>query len=263
MPRSTLRRSVSERVRAMQAVSSVGHRGSLMPAAARSALVELLLSEFADTLPGPLAVKVRTADLPGTMTDWFFAASVYGAVAHDPVLAARFLEMVDSDPREAGLALATVLASKQDPPPRNAAEHLCDILGLTLQLGAAGCVLCSRLVLFFALASLIRSPAATLAPISVFPTLYGLGLVALAQQGGIPAARWLTLAAAWVGLEALQGPRLLEALRRLPARLTGVTVLLPRRAEAFDVVWRLQSLLALLGVLWALCCALAHSGAVH
>src|SRR5262245_4327043 len=134
MSNATLTRTLSDRVAAMRAGQHNGSApGRLPPPAARSVLVELLLADFGATLPAPLATRLRAADSPSTAIDWLFAGAVYRAVAHDPYLVTQFLALIGSDPRAAGVAMAMALASKQEPPPRDAAWHHRDWVGLLLQ----------------------------------------------------------------------------------------------------------------------------------
>ena len=131
MSSTTLVKSLSERVEAVRAANVNGPEPGRLPlVATRSAIVDLLLEDLAAAVPAPLAAPLRAADSPGTALDWLFAGAVYLAVADDPYLAGRFLVLVADDPRAAGLAMATALASKQEPPPRSAAWHRRDRLGL-------------------------------------------------------------------------------------------------------------------------------------
>jgi hypothetical protein len=256
MSRTTLRRSLSDRVDRMRVEQPTGAASRLPPVALKSALVELLLSEFAASLPGPLAAKVRSTDCPGTALDWLAAAAVHRAVAHDPVFSQKFLELVETDPSAAGQAMATALAAKQEPPPRDAAWHRRDRLGLFLQLAAAALVLAGRFALFAALARVIGFPVM---PGDIVRVMSGLGLLDAARVGGLVPSLWLTVALVWAGLEATAVPRALEALRRLPATLRHNPPPLSWRVDAFHVVWYLQAASVFCMTLAALCRSVAAS----
>lgn len=260
MPDTTLARSLSDRIEAMRARQGDSAAPPEPPAvAARSVLVDIVLDDLAATMPAPLAVRIGAADSPGTAVDWLFAGAVYRTVADDPYLASQFLTLVGDDPRAAGVALVRALASKQEPPPRDAAWHRCDHLGLWFQLGAAAIVLAARVALFVALASLIRPPATPPAQAELARTMCGIALFEAGQSGGPKALVWLTFAVVWAGLEASRAPRLLETLRRLPAKLRGAPAPLSWRADTFEVLWRVQTGLVFIVVLAALCRALAVS----
>jgi hypothetical protein len=220
--------------------------------------VEVLFNEFAATLPAPLAARLRAADSPGTTIDWMFAGAVYRAVADDPFLAAQFLARIETNPREAGMAMASALASKQEPPPRDAAWHRRDRLGLTLQLGVAALVLIGRFMLFMALAALIQPPMTPITPSTVLPVMLGLDLFQAARDGGLANSPWLALAVVWVGVEALAVPHLLEFLRQLPARLQRNPPPLSWRIDTFFVLWYMQAMIPLLIVEAALFLAMGR-----
>jgi hypothetical protein len=247
MSSTTLTRSLSERVgaiRVRQSNRSVPDR--LPPAAGRSLLVEVLLAEFAAAMPEPLAARLRAADSPGTAIDLMFAAAVYRAVAGDPHLTRTFLTMVGSNPRAAGVALATALASKQEPPTRDTGWHRRDWAGLVLQLVAACLVLLFRCLLVVVAAAVLRPIEATAILRSRLPDLIGPELFSGIPTGDLPASVILALAAVWLGLEAVAAPRLFESLRQLPARRRGLPPPLAWRADAFHVVWYVQASGALL-----------------
>lgn len=259
MADTTLARSLSDRIESMRVrrADAVAARAASPAAATRSVLVEVLLEDLAATMPAPLAARVRAGKSPGTAVDWLAAGAVYRAVAHDRYLAGQFLKLVDDNPRAAGVALAWALASKHEPPPRDAAWHRRDRLGLVLQFLAAALVLVARLALFVKLASSIRPAATSLRGADILPSLYGLRLCEIGQGGGLVSMVWLPIALVWAGLEVAYSPQLLEQLRRLPARLRGQPPPLPWRADAFLVVWSAQAVLVYFIVLTALCRALA------
>ncbi len=260
MSSTTLTNSLSERVAEIRGSTSGVSTASRLPAAsARSLLVDVLLADFAQALPELFASRVRTAGTTMTAMDLMFAAAVYRAVADDPFLAREFLARVDADPRAAGLALARALAAKQEPPPRDAAWHRRDCLGLMLQIVAVVLIVLGRYALFVFLAAPIGPPATPITQSSVLPVMLGLDLFRKASQVGSKESMWLTLAVAWTALEASAVPHLLEFLRRLPAVMRREPPPLPWRIDAFHVVWYAQTVDVEFLALAALCRALALS----
>jgi hypothetical protein len=249
MSHTTLTKSLSECVTALRAGQTAGSPPDrLPPPAARSVLVEVLLAEFGATLPEPFAARVRTADSPGTAIDWMFAAAVYRAVADDPFLAKQFLARVDSDPRAVGIAMATALASKQEPPRRDAAWHHVDWAGLFLQLSAAAIILVARWLLLIPLASLVRPSVMTASLTSNMGEWFGPGRLTGLRASEVTVSILLTMAAVWLCLEAVVVPRLLEWLRQLPARRRGFPPPLAWRTDTFYVLRYVQAMAVLLVV---------------
>jgi hypothetical protein len=216
------------------------------PAAARSVLVEVLLAEFAAALPEPFAARVRAANNPGTAMDWMFAGAVYRAAAYDPYLAAQFLARIDADPRAAGLAMTKALASKQEPPLRDAAWHRRDWAGLILQLSAAAIIFFAGRLLLILIASLINPFMAKTTLTSIRANWVGPDLLPDLRAIELIVSILLTIAVLWLSLELVVVPRLLELLRQLPARWRGFSPPLAWRIDAFYVLWCAQSMVALL-----------------
>jgi hypothetical protein len=241
-------------MRAQALATGAGSR--LSSPAARSMLAEVLVAEFAGSLPRPLAERAQAADSPGTLNDLLVAGSAYRIFANDPRLSRALLKRLDANPRAAVEALAAALRAELEPS-IDPARDFCDRLGLMLQLSAAAVLLVARLVVFNFLAGLMGAPATAIVPVDHLRSLFGLDLAAAARPAGLATPVWLSLAVVWASLEAAFGPRLLEALRRLPARLCRVAPSLAGRVDAFAVVWRVQGVVVFVSVLVALGRALA------
>src|SRR3954454_11122418 len=139
---STSANSLLDRAEGLTARHNRGDAAQPPPAvASQSPLHEVLIDEVAASLPSPLAARLKAIPTVGQAQDWIAAGAVYSLVANDPYLARRFLDELDSNPRQAGLALAKTYASRMEPPPRDARWHSLDRWGLLLQLVVAGLIL--------------------------------------------------------------------------------------------------------------------------
>jgi hypothetical protein len=211
---------------------------------------EVLVAEVAASLPPPVAERLRQAPTVAAAHDWIAAGALYSWLGNDPALGPVFLREVGEDPRRAGLALARAVAARMELPPRTAAWHSADRRGLALAVAAAGLLLGARALLFAGLALLLETATAG----DWWSALFGVDIAPGRLEDGLIWAVVPGLAALWLGLEAICGPRLLEHLRGWPARRRGLPPPLSWRADALHALWYAQA--AGLLLVWTVRCGI-------
>jgi hypothetical protein len=204
-------------------------------------LHEVLIAEVAASLPAPLAARLQKAPTVAVVHEWLAAGAVYKTVAGDPHLVKQFLDELGDSPGQAGLAVARAFAARLEPPPRDAAWHRRDRLGLALQLILVVVLVAVRGLLFHAAGAVALASSGVWGWSLLPPEMDGLATVLGGTAGGLAAALLLGGAAVWLGLEAALAPGLLERARQLPARLQGSPPPLAWRADTFGAAWLLQA----------------------
>jgi hypothetical protein len=239
--------STSQNSRADRAdqITRQNNQGEPLPPpafAVQSPFDEVLLQDVAASLPAPLAARMGAARSLDEVHDWIAAGAIYRGIGADAYLSQTFLDEVEKNPQQTGLALAKAFAARMEPPPRDANWHRHDQLGLVLQLTVVGLVLTCRSLLFNWLGSSSSYEG------GVLQGLVGLPLIINTVPNTFLGAATLFCAAAWLACEAICMPSLMERARQLPARHHELPPPLAWRTDALYGFWFTQSI-CLMGVI--------------
>jgi len=189
--------------------------------APQSPLHEILIKEVEASLPRELCHRLREAATLTEVNDWIAAGALFRWVARDPYLSRIFLEGILVNPRDAGMILARAIASRMEPPERNARWRRLDCIGILFQSAFALLTLFARVALM---------------------SVLSFHKVAPCLQVGILGI--------WMALETTLAPGILEYLRQTPALRLGLPPPLSWRSDTFHVFWFLQELLFLFFLMW-------------
>jgi peroxiredoxin len=231
------------------------------PAIARTdPFLEVVVEEVKAALPEDLREATRKIQSMPELMEWAAAAAAYRSIRHDREQAALFLsELRYRGPVDACRAVTCAVAAEAGPAKRSGRWLAFDALGLLMQLAVAAAVLAARAALVLDAAACFQA-GLTLPPVANWlAAAMGLPVILIGAPANVQEARVLGLLAVWFACEVLLFPRLMERARQSPCLWHWEPPPLIWRADAFYLVWGVQSA-ALMGyVTWASIPALLHT----
>jgi hypothetical protein len=227
---------------AVNLTAEVNHTAMAPPAVAQAnPLLELLLAEVRRHLPDGLQHKLAAAAEPGAFLDWFGVALLWRAMPRE-IDRKPLLSQMGTDPSQAAMAWAHVVAPHVPPAPPTQRQKTADSIGLTLQFGLVALLLAMRCGAVYLLGT---------APAPASPAWWA-GALVYHPLLALPGRAWRLLLPIGLCVVELFAPRWMARLRRWASAVEGVAPLSQVRADAFPIAWRMQVVLLGAACVWRL-----------